>query len=106
MKCPNCAADMNQMSLEGVLGSPVDFSVCTNCQAFWFEMFKTLQLSPASTLQLMKFIGEHSISGKTQMASELRCPQCRGRLRPTQDWQRNTKFNYWRCEKEHGRFIT
>src|SRR3954467_4999530 len=106
MQCPNCGADMKEMSVEGRLGTPISFLTCVTCQSFWFEMFHTLQLSPASTLQMMKFIGDHSSPTKMQMASELRCPECRAKLVFTHDMQRTTKFSYWRCPMEHGRFIS
>jgi hypothetical protein len=106
MQCANCAVEMKEMSVEGRLGTPVYFCACTICQAFWFEAFKTLQLSPAATLQLMKFIGDNSSSNKMQIASELRCPECKSKLVETHDMQRTTKFNYWRCPQEHGRFIS
>jgi hypothetical protein len=35
----------------------------------------------------------------------LLCPVCQEKLLLTHDWQRNTPFTYWRCDKEHGRFI-
>ena len=68
-------------------------------------MFKSLQLAPASTLKLMKFIGENSSFAETPAAEVLRCPICQDKLLLTHDWQRNTPFTYWRCDKEHGHFI-
>jgi predicted amidophosphoribosyltransferase len=53
----------------------------------------------------MKFIGEHTASGKQLNADNLRCPRCAGPLKHTNDMQRSTRFSYWRCLKEHGRFI-
>ena len=105
MKCPGCASEMTDMSLEGRLGSPVEFDVCTACQAFWFDMYKSPQLSSGSTLQLMKFISDHPPTGALSKAENLRCPRCGGRLLLTHDIGRASKFTYWRCEQEHGRFI-
>jgi hypothetical protein len=83
---------------------PVAIDLCTNCQAFWFDRYESLKLSPASTLKLMKLIGERS-SGGRKLSGQLRCPRCAIPLLPTNDLQKNTKFTYWRCGKEHGRFI-
>jgi hypothetical protein len=105
MNCPNCTDPMTTMPLEGVLGSPISVQTCTGCQGLWFELFKSLQLAPASTLKLMKFIGENSAAGRYPAAAVLHCPICQDKLLLTHDWQRNTPFTYWRCEKEHGRFI-
>lgn len=106
MHCPNCTKEMTAMTLEGHFVPPITFQVCAPCQSFWFEMFKALQLAPASTLQLMKFIGENSSQPRPQTAGTLRCPQCGDRLKLTHDWQRNSRFNYWRCDQEHGQFIS
>src|SRR5258707_7667501 len=106
MNCPNCNDPMTQMTLDGNLVPPITFQVCAKCQFFWFGPFKVLQLAPASTLQLMKFIGENSSQPRPQMIGTLRCPECGDHLKPTHDWQRNTRFNYWRCEQEHCQFIS
>ena len=96
---------MTDMTLDARLGPPVAFDVCTGCQAFWFDMYKSPQLSAASTLKLMKFISEHPPAGKALLSPNLRCPRCGGHLLLTHDLQRQTKFTYWRCQQEHGRFI-
>ena len=105
MNCPNCAAAMTAMTLDTQLSAPVEIDVCAGCQAFWFDKYESLKLSAGSTLRLMKFIGEHPAAGKTFIEKDLRCPRCAGSLRRTNDLQRNTRFSYSRCEKEHGRFI-
>jgi hypothetical protein len=106
MNCPKCAKEMTSMTLERRMGGEVEIDVCKPCQAFWFDKHEDLQLSPGSTLQLMKFIGEQSRVRKAADADlqALRCPRCRDDLAFTHDLQRNTPFTYWRCE-EHGRFI-
>jgi hypothetical protein len=106
MNCPNCTQKMTTMTLEGHLVPSITLQVCAPCQFFWFEMFKALQLATSSTLQLMKFIGENSSQPRPQLSATLRCPVCSDRLKITHDWQRNTRFNYWRCDQEHGQFIS
>jgi ssDNA-binding Zn-finger/Zn-ribbon topoisomerase 1 len=105
MKCPNCAIDMTSMTLEGHLTAPINIDVCTACQAFWFDKYESLKLAPGSTLKLIKLIGEQSSKAKPPLSKNLRCPRCSAILRMTHDMQRNTKFAYWRCDSEHGRFI-
>jgi Zn-finger nucleic acid-binding protein len=104
MNCPNCAKDMTTMTLERRMGGEVTIDVCKSCQAFWFDKYEDLQLSPGSTLQLMKSIGEQTQVRKAAEPQTLRCPRCRDDLAFTHDLQGNTRFTYWRCE-EHGRFI-
>jgi DNA-directed RNA polymerase subunit RPC12/RpoP len=97
---------MAAMTLAGHMGTSVSIDSCTNCQAFWFDAHESLQLSPGSTLTLFKLIGEHSSSGRAAFSGVLRCPRCAARLILTHDFQRNTRFTYWRCDAQHGRFIT
>src|SRR5262245_33627529 len=104
MTCPNCAMEMTTMGLERRMGGEVTIDVCTECQAFWFDKYESLQLAPASTLKLMKFIGEHSKTGKAANTEALRCPRCAKHLAFTHDLQGSTRFTYWRCDA-HGRYI-
>jgi len=105
MTCPNCRKAMTDWTLDGRLGTQVTVDVCTACQSFWFDLHKSLQLSPGSTLKLMKFIGEHSSTAKPTLSDALRCPRCAGWLSLAHDMVRNMRFNYWACEGGHGRFI-
>jgi hypothetical protein len=104
VNCPGCAAQMTSMDLMGRMSTPVQIDVCTACPAFWFDKYESLKLSPASTLKLMKLIGENPPSAG-QPGDSLRCPRCATELLPTNDLQRSTRFRYWRCSNDHGRFI-
>jgi DNA-directed RNA polymerase subunit RPC12/RpoP len=96
---------MTAMSLEAHLSAPVEVDLCSACQVFWFDKYESLKLSPASTLQLMKLIGEHDGPGSPAISNTLKCPRCSMPLRSTNDIQRTTRFSYWRCGSEHGRLI-
>jgi len=96
---------MTAMKLEGRHRAGIDIDVCQDCQAFWFDQFESLQLSPASTLRLMKLIGERSAAAPATFLPEMSCPRCSARLRSVQDMQRSTRFSYFRCDKRHGRLI-
>src|SRR5689334_20983122 len=105
MKCPGCATEMTAMTLDARLRGQVTIDVCVSCQAFWFDQFESLQLSPGSTLKLMKFIGEHSSPRKPSLPDALRCPQCATTLHLAHNMQRNMPFTYWRCGNDDGHFI-
>ena len=96
---------METMTLAANVTAPLDIDVCAGCQAFWFDKYESLKLAPASTLKLMKFIGEHTTRGREVTVEQLQCPRCSVHLKATTDMQRETKFNYWRCSNGHGRFI-
>jgi hypothetical protein len=96
---------MTPMTLDGRLKVSVAIDLCTPCQSLWFDKYESLKLSPGSTLKLMKFIGDHSLPNKVTPSETLFCPRCAGPLLRTNDLQRNTRFSYWRCPNQHGRFI-
>lgn len=93
------------MTLEAVLAATVDVDVCGGCRAFWFDPFETLHLTPAATLQLFALIAGAEQEGQAApLPAPLRCPKCRAQLKLAHDRQRNTPFQYWRCDHGHGRF--
>src|SRR5439155_17794213 len=104
MNCPSCAIEMSALTLDGYMNTPVAIDLCTACQAFWFDKHESLRLAPGATLKLMKLSGESTARGKS-IADVLHCPRCAAGLILTHDLQRNTRFTYWRCASEHGRFI-
>ena len=93
------------MNAETRVGSPLQIDVCAECQAIWFDKYEDLQMAPASTLKLMKFIGEHSSQPVRPPASTIRCPRCSSSLTLTHDIAHATKFTYLSCPNEHGRYI-
>jgi len=104
MNCPGCGQLMQQHSLEGNYGIQVEIHACHSCSGFWFDRKEHLQLTPGSTLELIRLMGPHrSASALPQVLS---CPRCGERLVNTVDMQRNTRFNYLRCPQDDGHFIT
>lgn len=96
---------MTEWTLDSRLGAAITFEVCPPCQAFWFDQHKDLQLSPGSTLKLMKYIGEHTSPSKPTLSQRLSCPRCDQVLTLAHDIARNVRFTYWHCKNEHGHFI-
>jgi len=96
---------MTTLTLEAHQDRSVEIDLCLKCQAFWFDKFESLQLSPGSTLRLLEMIGEQKPERPASFEKVMACPRCESRLRPTQDMQRSTRFNYFRCTNGHGRLI-
>src|SRR6187397_451066 len=96
MHCPNCGAPMSEQTLDGQLGTNVKIDLCLSCQAFWFDGYESLKLTPASVLKLFRLIGEQPASKPAAMSDRSACPRCQMRLVPTHDMQRNTTFGYLR----------
>ena len=95
---------MQRLTVEAVLGTTMQIDVCPRCRAFWFDPFESVQLTPASTLRLFQLIAEQTTGVSSPLPLACNCPKCGARLLPTHDRQRNTPFEYLRCEAGHGRF--
>src|SRR5258708_1764635 len=105
MNCPGCGQSMQQHTVEGNYGVQVEIDACRSCSGFWFDRKEHLQLTPGSTLELIRLMGPHR-STPSALPQVLSCPRCGERLVNTTDIQRNTRFNYFRCPQEDGHFIT
>lgn len=97
---------MERQTLGGQLGRDVEIDLCEPCQSLWFDGRENLQLTPGATLALFRSIGEHVRKPERHDGELVKCPRCSARLRRTQDLQRATRFEYFRCPNEHGRLIT
>lgn len=94
---------MHPHRVDGYLGREVDVDVCVACQSIWFDAQEHLQLTPGATLTLFRVIGENVSRPQWEDRDLAHCPRCRAQLRRTQDIQRNTHFEYFRCPNQHGR---
>lgn len=106
MNCPRCGAGMQEHRFDGALARAVVIDLCEPCQSFWFDGRESLQLSPAATLALFRIIGQRAARPVLRDADVTKCPRCSARLRRTQDLQRATRFEYFRCPNDHGRLIS
>lgn len=106
MTCPRCKKDMRAYRVDGQLGRDVDVDVCLACQSIWFDTREQLQLTPGATLTLFRVIGENVKRPSWQDRDLAYCPRCHAQLRRTQDIQRNTRFEYFRCPNDHGRLTS
>jgi hypothetical protein len=97
---------MTSHTVEGQLGRAVTLDLCDPCQAIWFDPRESLQLTPGATLMLFRIIGEHVARPQALESETAKCPQCKSRLRRTQDMQRTTRFEYFKCPHDHGRLTT
>jgi len=97
---------MTAHTVEGQLGRAVTIDLCDPCQAIWFDPRESLQLTPGATLMLFRVIGEHVAKPQRLESDTAKCPRCQSRLRRTQDMQRATRFEYFKCPHDHGRLTT
>ena len=97
---------MTQQTLAGQLSTTVSIDLCLACQAFWFDGYESLKLTPASVLKLFRLIGEQPATKPMALSDRSTCPRCQMRLMPTKDMQRSTRFEYLRCPAKHGRLTS
>jgi hypothetical protein len=106
MNCPRCGSGMQEHTFDDQLGRSVTIDLCQPCQSLWFDGRESLALTPAATLSVFRMIGEHVARPGISDADTAKCPRCGARLRRTQDMQRATRFEYFKCPHEHGRLTT
>lgn len=97
---------MTSLTLDGHYGRSVVIDLCQACQAFWFDGLESLQLDPASVLELFRIVGEAGGGVRAPLSDEARCPHCRVQLVRTFDQQRQSRFEYRRCPGGHGRLTS
>ena len=97
---------MQPQTVAGQMGRAVEIEMCDPCQSIWFDSREHLQLTPGATLGLFRLIGEHVSKPSLQDGDIAKCPRCKAQLRRTQDMQRTTRFEYFRCPNNHGRLTT
>lgn len=95
---------MTSLMLGGHQGASVEIDMCGACRAFWFDRYESLQLSAGSILKLFSMMADHGTASPPRR--DMQCPRCAAPLLLTHDLQNTTPFQYWRCDRGHGRFIT
>lgn len=96
---------MQEQTLDALHGRRVTIDLCEPCQCFWFDGHESLQLTAGAVLMLFRLIGTRAERPQVQESDLTRCPRCRAQLRRTRDMQRSTRFEYFKCPNEHGRFM-
>lgn len=96
---------MEGLELDGHLGRTVAIDLCHSCQAFWFDKYESLQISPPAVLRLFTMIGQAGAI-RTRSTNSAKCPRCDRKLTLVKDMQRGTRFEYWGCRDNHGRLTT
>lgn len=106
MKCPECKGQMAERSFEGRNGRQVTLDVCHTCRGLWFDTQESLQLSPGGTLRLFRELYDRRGERRHRDHRLPSCPRCDSKLELAHDLARNNRFQYARCAKQHGHFIT
>lgn len=106
MKCPSCRNQMTERSFERLYGRSLTLDLCHPCQGIWFDRQELLQLAPSATIALVAAIHDTAPGARQPLAARLKCPRCARGLSEATDLQRNTRFTFFNCPSDHGRFLT
>jgi len=102
--CPSCGAVMQVGDFEHRAEGRVEVDLCLDCRALWFDAFESAQLAPRGVIELFRVVQAGHDRPAHPLASALHCPACRDVLVLTHDIQHTTRFTYYRCGADHGRF--
>lgn len=103
--CPSCRTTMLKVRFERKISGEVELDLCFACQGIWFDEHESVQLAPASVIELFRMIHQHRDDARLPLATILPCPRCNEHLIAAQDRVKSGVFNYLRCLEQHGRFI-
>jgi hypothetical protein len=97
---------MTALALHGHYGRPIAIDLCHGCNSVWFDEREDLHLAPGAVVRLFEAMSDAVGSARLPMGARKACPRCATGLLRTRDRLRNTPFEYFRCTRGHGRFMT
>ena len=106
MLCPNCNQPTAELALDAHLLTAAATAHSYARPLLYALPLGSPELAPASTLRLFRLIGDEAGRPRRAIEGTLACPRCGLHLQRVQDMQRTTRFQYLRCSRRHGRFIT
>jgi Zn-finger nucleic acid-binding protein/DNA-directed RNA polymerase subunit RPC12/RpoP len=104
LTCPGCSAAMHSLALPRTPLTPLAVDVCDTCQALWLDATESQQMTPSAVIAMFRVIGASHPTSRAAYPALLPCPRCTTPLALTQDIQHTTRFTYYRCRYDHGRF--
>lgn len=106
MICPGCTHATAPLSLDGQYGRVIAIDVCHACNGVWFDGHEDLHLAPTGVVALFEAMGQAAASARTAMNRRKICPRCQTGLLRSHDRVGETRYEFFRCAKGHGRFMT
>jgi hypothetical protein len=104
--CPGCRHDTTPLALEGQYGRVIGIDVCRACNGVWFDGHEDLHLAPAGVIALFEAMGQTAAGARQPMGARKVCPRCQTGLLRSHDRLGETRYEFFRCGKAHGRFMT
>jgi len=104
LACPGCSRAMTSVALRREPLAPLPVDTCDVCQALWLDATESQQMTPGAVLSMFRVIAAAKPTERHAYPALLPCPRCTTPLALTQDVQHTTRFTYYRCRYDHGRF--
>jgi len=98
MKCPKCAADMEQVQYENI-----EVDRCTDCKGIWFDMLEHEKLKSLEGSEAID-IGDPEEDKELDLIDRIKCPVCRTRMIRMVD-QNQPHIHYEACTVCDGIFL-
>jgi hypothetical protein len=74
---------MEKKSFSRKVSGTVELCLCFACRSIWFDKYESLQLEPASVIELFTLINEHGDDQRQPLTDKLPCPYCGDTLMPS-----------------------
>lgn len=97
---------MTALTLDGRYGRTIVIDVCAHCNHVWFDGHEDLHLTPHAVIGLFEAMGAAAAAARTAVSARKPCPRCGIGLLRAHDRVRNTRFEYFRCGQDHGRYMS
>jgi hypothetical protein len=97
---------MMAVSLAGHYGRTIVIDVCHGCNHVWFDAREDLNLSPGAVVQLFEALGRAAQTARLPVAARKPCPRCGTGLLRTHDRVKATRYEFFRCSRDHGRLMS
>lgn len=95
---------MQRFVFVGSLHHDIELDLCFTCQGIWFDRYESAQIAPGGIIELFRLIHDRREQLRQPLATPLHCPRCTDGLTHSFDMGKSGRFNYYRCQQEHGRF--
>ncbi len=107
LRCTQCKADLQPVTLEGHYGQQHEADLCANCHLVWFDEFEAVRLSGLGWIGLLRQM--HRVMGVSptqQLTLPLACVRCSAELKPVHMLTRFGHSAAHECPRKHGHFQT
>ncbi len=97
---------MAPLTLDGQYGRVITIDLCQACNGVWFDGHEDLHLAPSGVVTLFETMGRAAGAARQPMSGRKACPRCHIGLLRGHDLVRDTRYEFFRCTRGHGRFLT